>query len=106
MNEQRSWGRIEVLAEAPDHKVTRVTVNPGTQLSAHRHRRRSEHWHVVSGEAVVGVDGQEVALGPGDSVNVRCGAAHRLRNDGADRVVLIEVLRGEHSAEDDIELLA
>jgi mannose-6-phosphate isomerase-like protein (cupin superfamily) len=105
MDEQRTWGRMEVLGAAADHKVTRVTVNPGTQLSTHRHARRSEHWHVVSGEASVEVDGQEVTLGPGDSVNIRCGAAHRLRNTGADRVVFIEILRGEHSAEDDIELL-
>jgi len=105
MDEHRPWGRIEVLGAAADHKVTRVTVNPGTQLSTHRHQRRSEHWHVVSGNAVVGVDGQEVSLGPGDSVNIHCGAAHRLRNAGSDRVVFIEILRGEHSAEDDIELL-
>jgi mannose-6-phosphate isomerase-like protein (cupin superfamily) len=106
MKEHRPWGHYEVLADEADHKVKRITVDPGMRLSLQRHTRRSEHWHFLSGEAVVTVDGQEVALHPGDSVNIHCGAAHRVRNAGAGPVVFIEVQRGDYFGEDDIERLA
>jgi mannose-6-phosphate isomerase len=105
MKERRPWGYYEVLSDEADHKVKRITVDPGKRLSLQRHRRRSEHWHMLSGQAVVTVDGQDVSLRPGDSVNVHCGAAHRIHNPGADPVVFIEVQRGDYFGEDDIERL-
>ncbi|MHB8836743.1 MAG: phosphomannose isomerase type II C-terminal cupin domain [Candidatus Methylomirabilia bacterium] len=106
MKEQRPWGFYEILADTADHKVKRITVDPGKRLSLQRHHRRSEHWHMVAGRAVVSVDGQDVELGPGDSVNIHCGAAHRVQNPGEQPVVFIEVQRGEYFGEDDIERLA
>jgi len=106
MKEHRPWGFFEMLAVEPDHKVKRITVEPGKRLSLQRHQRRSEHWHFIAGQAVVSVDGQEVELGPGDSVNIHCGAAHRVRNAGKHSVVFIEVQRGDYFGEDDIERLA
>ena len=106
MEEHRPWGYYEVLADAADHKVKRITVHPGKRLSLQRHGRRSEHWHFVAGDAVVTVDGQDVQLRPGDSVNIHCGAAHRVRNAGAAPVVFIEVQRGDYFGEDDIERLS
>jgi mannose-6-phosphate isomerase-like protein (cupin superfamily) len=106
MEEHRPWGFYEILADAADHKVKRITVHPGKRLSLQRHRRRSEHWHMVAGRAVVSVDGQEVELGPGDSVNVHCGATHRVHNPGDHPAVFIEVQRGDYFGEDDIERLA
>ena len=106
MKEHRPWGFYEILADAADHKVKRITVDPGKRLSLQRHGRRSEHWHMVAGRAVVSVDGQEVELGPGDSVNIHCGATHRVHNPGDHPVVFIEVQRGDYFGEDDIERLA
>jgi len=106
MTEHRPWGFYEVLADAADHKVKRVTVHAGKRLSLQRHDRRTEHWHMVAGRAMVSVDGQDVELGPGDSVNIHCGAAHRVHNIGDHPVVFIEVQRGDYFGEDDIERLA
>ena len=106
MEEHRPWGFYEVLADADDHKVKRITVHPGKRLSLQRHARRSEHWHMVAGQAVVSVDGQDVELGPGDSVNIHCGVTHRVHNPGDCTVVFIEVQRGDYFGEDDIERLA
>lgn len=103
--ERRPWGFYEVLSDCPSHKVKRITVHPGKRLSLQRHRRRSEHWHIVEGGPVVTVDGQDVELRPGDSVNIRCGAAHRIHNPGEEPVVFIEVQRGDYFGEDDIERL-
>ena len=37
----RPWGYYEVLSDAPDHKVKRITVYPSGRLSYQRHGRRS-----------------------------------------------------------------
>ena len=106
VKEHRPWGFYEILADSSDHKVKRITVDPGKRLSLQRHGRRSEHWHMVAGQAVVSVDGQDVELGPGDSVNIHCGATHRVHNSGDYPLVFIEVQRGDYFGEDDIERLA
>lgn len=99
----RPWGHFVVLADEPDHKVKRIVVHSGRRLSLQRHRRRSEHWHVVRGKAIVVRDGERIPLGEGGSVDIPCGAAHRIENPGAGDLVLIEVQRGEYFGEDDIE---
>jgi len=105
MEDHRPWGFFTVLSDRPDHKVKRITVYPGKRLSYQRHRLRSEHWHVVAGSAVVTLDGKDLSLGPGESVDIACGAAHRVANPGGEDVVFIEVQRGEYFGEDDIERL-
>ena len=101
----RPWGMYRVLSEAADHKVKRILVQPGKRLSLQRHRRRSEHWHVVRGEAVVTRDGERIALSAGESVDIPQGAAHRIENRGTAELVFIEVQRGSYFGEDDIERL-
>jgi mannose-6-phosphate isomerase len=104
--DHRPWGYFTVLSDEPDHKVKRICVFPGKRLSLQRHRRRSEHWYLVCGEAVATVDDREIALRPGDAADIPCGAAHRLRNVGEDEAVFIEVQTGEYFGEDDIERIA
>lgn len=103
--DHRPWGFYEVLSDQQNHKVKRITVYPGKRLSLQRHRHRSEHWHVIEGLPVVTVDGQEIPLHPGGSVDIHCGATHRIHNPGDGRVVFIEVQRGDYFGEDDIERL-
>src|SRR5690606_20832971 len=72
------WGRWEVLLDAPDHKVKRIIVYPGKRLSYQKHFKRQEHWFVVSGQALVTLDGEKIPLSPGQSVDIACEAAHRI----------------------------
>jgi len=104
--DHRPWGCYEVLADAADHKVKRITVHPGRRLSLQRHRRRSEHWYVVRGEALATVAGKEIPLAPGQAADIPAGAEHRMANRGRDNVVFIEVQTGEYFGEDDIERIA
>jgi len=101
--DQRPWGYYEVLTDAPDHKVKRITVYPGKRLSRQRHRRRSEHWYLVRGQALVTVAGEELPLSPGQAVDIPAGADHRLANRGREDVTFIEVQTGDYFGEDDIE---
>ena len=103
--DHRPWGHYEVLSDATDHKVKRITVLPGKRLSLQRHRQRSEHWHLVQGEAVVTRDQQELPLKAGESIDIPCGAIHRIANPSKSNLVFIEVQRGSYFGEDDIERL-
>ena len=53
---ERPWGTYEVLLDADDCKVKRITVRPGENPSYQMHYKRSEKWVVVSGSGKVRID--------------------------------------------------
>ncbi len=98
----RPWGFYENLTDTDTHKVKRITVLPGKRLSLQRHNRRAEHWFVVRGSAVVTRGDSESALSPGGHVDIAMGENHRIRNDGEEDLVFIEIQTGSYFGEDDI----
>lgn len=98
----RPWGSYVVLDEAADHKVKRIVVLPHKRLSLQVHQHRSEHWFVVAGSGAATLGDAIVELGPGGSLDIAVGAAHRVENTGEDDLVFIEVQHGESFGEDDI----
>ena len=103
--DRRPWGTFTVLDEAPTHKVKRIEVLPGKRLSYQRHSRRSEHWMAVSGRARVTLDGVEVLISAGQTVDIPAGTAHRIENVGETDLIFIEIQQGSYFGEDDIERL-
>jgi mannose-6-phosphate isomerase-like protein (cupin superfamily) len=100
---ERPWGSYTVLDDQmSDHKVKRIVVTPGKRLSYQTHKFRSEHWFIVDGMATVILDGKQFELGPGSSIDIEIGQAHRCENYGNTPVVFIEVQRGTYFGEDDI----
>jgi mannose-6-phosphate isomerase len=51
---------------------------------------------------VVTLDGEKADVGSGDTVDVPCGAAHRIENAGPGPLVFVEVQHGDYLGEDDI----
>ena len=103
---ERPWGNYTVLDDdAPDHKVKRLVVHPGRRLSYQRHAQRSEHWFIVSGTALVTLDGIEHMLQAGESIDIPQEGAHRIVNPGERDLVFVEVQHGSYFGEDDIERL-
>ena len=96
------WGRWEVLLDEPTYKVKRVTVLPGKRLSYQKHFRRSEHWMVVEGKGVVTIDGKDIHIEKGNTVDISREAAHRMSNIGDEILTFIEIQQGEYFGEDDI----
>ncbi len=103
--DHRPWGFYEVLSDQTDHKVKRITVFPDKRLSLQRHKRRNEHWLVVSGTGVVTLDDKEYPLMAGESIDIPKSATHRMTNRDTDNLVFIEVQQGDYFGEDDIERL-
>ena len=99
----RPWGFFEVLSDEKDHKVKRITIEPGGRLSLQRHRHRREHWFIIQGESTVMVDGQEKRVIAGQAIDIPQGSLHRIANNGPENLVFIEVQLGSYFGEDDIE---
>jgi mannose-6-phosphate isomerase len=100
--DERPWGSFTVLDEGEGYKVKRIEVLPGKRLSYQKHARRAEHWFIAQGVAKVTLDDREIILNAGENVDIPVGAAHRIENPGGEKVIFIEVQRGDYLGEDDI----
>lgn len=98
----RPWGSWEVLDVGPGYKIKRLHVRPGQRLSYQMHAHRSETWVVVFGIATCVVNGEAFAVGPGETITVPEGAAHRIINAHGEDLMILEVQRGGYTGEDDI----
>jgi mannose-6-phosphate isomerase len=100
---ERPWGNYTVLDDdAPDHKVKRIVVHPGKRLSYQMHHKRAEHWFIVTGTALVTLDGKDITVKAGESIDIPREGRHRIANPGDTDVVFIEVQHGTYFGEDDI----
>ncbi|MCC6533073.1 MAG: cupin domain-containing protein [Burkholderiales bacterium] len=72
----RSHGaRAQSLAEA--------TIEAGAGTALHRHRDSEELYHVIAGYGRMTLGARELEVGPGDTVCIRPGTAHRIANIGS-----------------------
>lgn len=101
-HDHRPWGSYYVLEDAKTHKVKRIEVKPKGRLSYQYHYKRSEVWTMVSGEAIVTLDGKTIPLKAGDVIEIPKKAKHRIENPGTETLVFIEVQLGSYFGEDDI----
>jgi len=100
--DERPWGKYEVLLDAPDVKVKRITVNPGQRLSYQYHQKRAEVWTVVSGILTIILEDDKLFRGKGQSIRIHQGDRHRAWNETDTPVIFIEVQTGTYFGEDDI----
>lgn len=98
----RPWGWYEGIDSDLRFQVKRIMVKPGEKLSLQMHHHRAEHWVVVSGTALVSVEGKENLLSENQSTYIPLGHVHRLTNPGKIDLHLIEVQSGAYLGEDDI----
>src|SRR5207237_7333287 len=85
--DERPWGSFTVLDEGENYKVKRIEVLPQKRLSYQKHSQRSEHWMVVAGTAKVTLDGAEIRVATGGTIDIPTGAAHRIENVGSVRLI-------------------
>lgn len=111
MKDIRPWGHYEVLLDATDCKVKRITIKEGKRISLQRHQKREEIWTCVSGWMLVTLYEKDNAdktaavliLHPGESVKVPIGWIHRAAAPEKMDATFIEVQLGSYFGEDDIE---
>jgi uncharacterized cupin superfamily protein len=110
-NEQTAGHPLNPNAEVHGHALSRAAglerlglwsmrVPPGKDSFVyHRHHREEEFLYILSGRAVIELEGEEHEVGPGDFVAFPPGTAHNLRNPFTEDV---RYLSGGESHEVDI----
>ena len=98
----RPWGYYKGIHAGDRFQVKRLSVDPGQKLSLQKHYHRAEHWVVVSGTALVTVDGETKLVRENESIYLPLGCSHRLENPGQMALDIIEVQSGSYLGEDDI----
>ena len=109
---ERPWGYYRVLHTDGHHtKVKELTVEPGKSLSMQKHSNRSEHWLVSEGSCIVngqldsGYAFPPRTLHKHDSLDIKSGEWHQLRNPFDAPCKIIEIQYGTSCDESDIERL-
>ncbi|MDB3914780.1 cupin domain-containing protein [Alphaproteobacteria bacterium] len=100
--ENRPWGKFENLLDDNSCKVKRIVVKPKKRLSLQYHNFRSEHWLVVTGKANVHLDGKNLVLFAGESIDIPTKSHHYIENKENEDLIIIETQLGSYFGEDDI----
>ena len=98
----RPWGSYKILEEDKNFKVKRIEVNSKAQLSLQLHEHRSEHWIIVEGEGEAVIDEKVIKVKSNDKLFIPKSSKHRIKNNGLQSLVFIEVQYGDSLDEDDI----
>ena len=98
----RPWGWYDTIEIGKHFQVKRLYVNPGAKLSLQMHRKRAEHWVVVSGIATATNGEKILTLAKGESTYIPIGITHSLENKTDQPLEIIEVQSGVYLGEDDI----
>jgi mannose-6-phosphate isomerase-like protein (cupin superfamily) len=78
--------------------VDHTVVPPGSSIGVHAHLGNDEIYLIVSGEAVLTLDGREHVVAAGDVTITPSGSSHGLRNDGPENLVMFVVQVGRGSS--------
>lgn len=97
--EHYSWGtRCDGwhLVNQPELSVIRERMPPGAAEVNHLHRKARQFFYVVSGMALLDVEGVAVELHPGEGIEIPPGVAHQVNTGGAGEVEFL-VISQPHS---------
>lgn len=92
----RNWGRFDVLEQdrANGYQVSKVSVFAGKTILAHLHEKKRETWCIIGGKARAVIDGKEMILGIGDTVQIDAGLQHQISCISDEDLVFIETSTG------------
>jgi len=103
LTERRPWGSFTVLQQGFGFKIKLIEIAAHKRLSLQKHKKRAEHWVVVSGLAKVIRGTKVVMVRSNESIYIPKATKHRLENCTSQPVRIVEVQTGNYLEEDDIE---
>jgi quercetin dioxygenase-like cupin family protein len=80
------------IFESPRLLVGLNAFERGQEHALHAHAGQDKVYQVLEGEGVFLLDGQELAMQPGDLLVAPEGVAHGVRNTGPGRLVVLAIL--------------
>ena len=99
MYAEKSWGEFRIIDAETESLTIKITLSPGRALTYHLHERRDETWTVIEGRGWVKLDGNEFAVGEGQTVRIPRGSFHTIRAETLLKVM--EIQTGEDIDVDD-----
>lgn len=88
---EKSWGKYEVIDSCKDSLTVKATLQAGHNMSYHSHQRRDEVWTIVSGTAVVIVDGISRHVHAGDVITIKAGCRHTIIAESDIKLVEVQI---------------
>lgn len=85
------WGQRELLAEAQDLSVSRVTINPGAVVDLKEGCQEDQHWIVQQGAALVTMGAGVKFVAETQSTRVPGGSKTRIENPGQTPLVVVQM---------------
>ena len=79
--------------EDPALSVARLRIEPGTTTRPYRLHGITERYLLLSGRAIVEIDGVSREVGPGDGILIKSGSKRRVKNIGKRDVGLLAICR-------------
>ena len=79
------------LLKNPDLSVIQERMPPGTAEVRHFHHRAQQFFYILSGEAVMELEGRSLIVNAGEGIWIPPGVAHQMRNDSGDDVHFLVV---------------
>ena len=90
MYAEKSWGEFRIIDAETESLTIKITLSPGRSLTYHLHERRDETWTVIEGRGWVKLDGNEFAVGEGQTVRIPRGSFHTIRAETLLKVMEIQ----------------
>ena len=104
--EIRPWGSFRrFISSNPETAVTVkiLSINPHKRFSLQTHKKRSEFWRILSGQANITIGDKINVAGPGDEFVVPTSTEHRI--EAGDKIVeVLEISTGEFDEQDIVRL--
>ena len=98
----RPWGRYTNLFYGKGFLIKELVVNSKSSISLQKHRHRSEHWTITSGNPKITINSRKFFKKVNETVFVPRGAVHRIENPFKQPVKIMEVQTGSILKETDI----
>jgi quercetin dioxygenase-like cupin family protein len=76
----------------PNFITRQFSIEPGGRIPRHRHDHIEHEQVVLEGSMVIGLEGREAEVSPGDCVFIPAGVEHWYENRGADTVTFMCVV--------------
>lgn len=69
-----------------------VTIDPGEEITYHRHMGEGEYYHILSGEGKYNDNGKIATVSEGDTTFCADGECHGIKNESDDLLVFIALI--------------
>ena len=98
----RPWGHYLLLVKTNEYLIKQIVILPKKSISLQKHNHRSEHWIVLSGQASIIINDKKMLLNESESAFVAANDKHKITNNTAQPLIILETQLGKILSEEDI----